>query len=328
MQRSTIADVARRAGVSVGTASKALNGRGQLRQETRDRVLAAAGELDFAPNSLARGLHTGRSFTVGLITTDGFGRFAAPIALGAEDTLGAGEISVFLCDGRGDPIREQHYVRTLLGRRVDGLIVAGRKHEARKPIGTGLPVPVVYALTPSEDPDDISVVVDDWHGAQLAAEHLVATGRRRIGHVTGPRHHLSARLRDESLRSVCAGVPPTLWGEWSEEWGRTGAALLLRSEPNLDALFCGSDQVARGVLDAVRGAGRRVPEDLAVIGFDNWEVMATGSRPPLTTVDLNLTALGRHAATRLLAAIAGDDVRGTIKYPCELVVRASTGPAA
>lgn len=325
-RRPTIADVARRAEVSVGTASKALNGRGQLRQETRDRVLAAAGELGFAPNSLARGLHTGRSFTVGLITTDSFGRFAAPMALGAEDTLGAGEISIFLCDGRGDPIREQHYVRTLLGRRVDGLIVTGRRHEARPPIGTGLPVPVVYALTPSADPDDISVVVDDEQGAELAVRHLLATGRRRIAHVTGPQHHLSARLRDDGMRSTLAAAGldagATLWGEWSEDWGRTGAALLLRDDP--DAIFCGSDQVARGVIDAIREAGLRVPDDIAVVGFDNWEVMATSSRPPLTTVDLNLTALGRHAATRLLAAIAGEDVRGTEKYPCELVVRASS----
>jgi LacI family transcriptional regulator len=209
---------------------------------------------------------------------------------------------------------------------VDGLIVTGRRHEARPPIGAALPVPVVYALTPSERPDDISVVVDDEQGAELAIRHLLATGRRRIAHVTGPQHHLSARLRDDGMRRTLAAAGldtgGTLWGEWSEDWGRTGAALLIRDEP--DAIFCGSDQVARGVIEAIREAGLRVPEDIAVVGFDNWEVMATGARPPLTTVDLNLTALGRQAATRLLAAIAGEDVRGTEKHPCELVVRGSS----
>src|SRR4051812_19956061 len=102
--QATIADVAALAQVSIGTVSKALNGRGQLRDETRDRVLAAAEQLGFLPNTLARSLLSGRSFTVGLITTDSFGRFTIPIMLGAEDALGAGQISVFLCDGRGDPI--------------------------------------------------------------------------------------------------------------------------------------------------------------------------------------------------------------------------------
>jgi len=151
---ATIADVAALAEVSVGTASKALNGRGQLRPETRERVLAAADRLGFHPNELARGLLAGRSFTVGLITTDSFGRFSIPVMLGVEDALGAGRISVFLCDGRGDPIREQHYIRTLLARRVDGIVITGRRADPRPPIAADLPVPVVYAMTQSTDPND------------------------------------------------------------------------------------------------------------------------------------------------------------------------------
>src|SRR5262245_23094928 len=123
--QTTIAEVAALADVSVGTASKALNGRGQLRPETRQRVVDAAQRLGFYPNALARGLLEGRSYTVGLITTDSFGRFTIPIMLGVEDALGAGQISVFLCDGRDDIIREQHYIRTLLARRVDGIASTG-----------------------------------------------------------------------------------------------------------------------------------------------------------------------------------------------------------
>ncbi|MEN3304812.1 MAG: LacI family transcriptional regulator [Micromonosporaceae bacterium] len=330
---ATIADVATLAEVSVGTASKALNGRGQLRTQTRERVLAAADQLGFHPNALARGLLAGRSFTVGLITTDSFGRFSIPVMLGVEDALGAGQISVFLCDGRGDPIREQHYIRTLLARRVDGIIVTGRRADPRQPIATGLPVPVVYAMTQSADPADCSLAPDDAGGGRLAIEHLLATGRTRIGHITGPERFLAARLRADGARSALADAglalagTRVLNGEWSEEWGRQATHILLRAQPEVDAVFCGSDQIARGVADSLRESGHRVPADIALVGFDNWEVMAAACRPPLTTVDMNLTQLGRSAAQRLLAAIDGDPAHGLHTLPCQLVVRESTGAA-
>src|ERR1700723_1754506 len=147
MKRATIRDVAADAGVSIGTASKALNGQGKLRDETRERVAEAAQRLGFAPNTLAQALLTGRSFTVGLITNDSFGRFSIPVMLGAEDALQTGQIAVLLCDGRDDLIREQHYVRTLLARRVDGIMITGRRTDPRPPLGTDLPVPTVYAMS-------------------------------------------------------------------------------------------------------------------------------------------------------------------------------------
>ena len=153
-RRVTIRDVAARAGVSIGTASKALNDQGRLRQETRDRVTAAARELGFAPNVLARALLAGRTYTVGVITSDSFGRFSIPVMLGAEDALGAGQISVFMCDTRDDPAREKQYLKMLLNRRVDGLIVTGRRIEPRPSIGRGLGIPVVYAMTQSLDSDE------------------------------------------------------------------------------------------------------------------------------------------------------------------------------
>ena len=329
----TVTDVAARAGVSVGTASKAINGRGQLRASTRERVLAAAKELGFQPNALARGLIAGRSYTVGVLTTDSFGRFTIPIMLGIEDALGAGEISTLLCDGRGDPLREQHYVRTLLSRRVDGIVVTGRRPDPRPPIGD-LPVPVVYVYTASSDPNDLSVVSDDNQGAELAVGHLLLTGRDRIAHVTGPERHLSARLREAGARSVLAAAGRrfaaggVLWGEWSEAWGRAAGDILLRSGAPFDAVFCGSDQIARGVADTLRERGRAIPDDVALIGFDNWDVMVEGCRPPLTTIDPDLTELGHAAARRLLAAIeGGPPERGQIRLPCQLVIRQSSEAA-
>src|SRR6266568_2495303 len=308
---ATISDVARLAGVSPGTASKALNGRGALSLRTIQRIQQAAEQLGYQPNALARGLLTGRSFTVGLITTDSFGRFSIPVMQGAEDSLGPGRISVLLCESRDDRIREQHYLRTLLERRVDGIIVTGRRQDPREPIGRGLPVPVVYAMAVSTNPDDPSLVPDDEEGGALAVRHLLSTGRVNVGHVTGPSRFAAARLRAEGAEKVLAAAGlqlaggTTLFGEWSEEWGHQATDVLLRSAPELDAVFCGNDQIARGVADAMREAGRAIPEDIALVGFDNWEVIAAACRPPLTTVDMNLRELGRVAGDRLLAAIDG-----------------------
>ncbi|MGW0806007.1 LacI family DNA-binding transcriptional regulator [Nonomuraea sp. NPDC002799] len=325
----TIADVAALAGVSVGTASKALNGRGSLREETRDRVKAAARELSFEVNAGARSLHSGRTYTVGMITTDTIGRFSIPVMIGAEDALGAGQMSVFLCDGRDDPIREQYYVRTLLSRRVDGIIVTGRRSEARAPIGPDLPVPVVYAFISSTDPGDCSVVPDEAGGARKAVEHLLAVGRTRVAHVTGPEHHHSARVRAGAAAGRLAEdgltlAAPPLFGAWSEMWGRQAVAMLLAGRAGFDAVFCGNDQIARGVSDALRAAGRAVPHDVALIGFDNWDVMAEAAQPPLTSIDMDLEGLGRSAAGMLLAAINGSPAPGRHERPCHLVIREST----
>jgi LacI family transcriptional regulator len=332
-RRWTITDVAARAGVSIGTASKALNGRGRLRAETRSRVLRAAESLGFEPNALARSLIAGRSFTVGLVTTDSFGRFSIPVMLGAEDALGEGSVSVFLCDGRGDPERERRYLRTLLSRRVDGIIVAARRVDPRPPVGTDLPVPVVYAMAQSEDRQDLSVLPDDEGGGHLAVKHLLEQGRSHIGHISGPEHFEAARRRAGGAKAELSRAGLTMAGEevlfggWSEAWGREATALLLEREPATDAIFCGSDQIARGVADALRESGRRVPDDLALVGFDNWDVMAQACRPPLTTIDPNLSEVGRVAARELLAAIEGTAPGGVRTVACKLVVRESTAGA-
>jgi LacI family transcriptional regulator len=323
-------DVAALAGVSIGTASKALNGQGKLREETRGRVLEAAERLGFEPNALARSLLAGRSFTVGLLTTDSFGRFSIPVMLGAENALGDGRMSVFLCDARDDVERERRYLRTLLSRQVDGIIVAGRRVDPRPPIGTDLPVPVVYAMTQSTDPRDVSVIPDDEGGGRLAMEHLLAKGRTRIAHVTGPRRFAAVQRRargavtalaDAGLRLAGGSV---LYGSWSEEWGRQAVGRLIARRGPLEGIFCGSDQIARGAADALREAGRSVPADIALVGFDNWDVMAAASRPTLTTVDPNLTELGRAAASELLAAMDGPTEGGVRTIPCRLVQREST----
>ena len=342
MRRATIRDVAADAGVSIGTASKALNGQGRLRPETRERVAESARRLGFAPNPLAQALLAGRTYTVGMITTDSFGRFSIPVMLGAEDALGAGRISVFMCDTRDDPERERRYLEMLSGRRVDGLIVTGRRIEPRPPVAAGLGIPVVYAMTQPDGSDGAdgthgaggaAVLPDDVGGGAAAGAHLLGTGRRHIAHIAGPERFLAARLRAQGLRGALAAadVPlaagEVLYGEWSERWGREAAGLLLRRAPETDAIFCGSDQIARGAGDALRAAGHRVPDDIAIVGFDNWEPMVLGADPPLSSVDMCLEDIGRAAAEDLLAAIGGEPARGVRTVPSRLVVRASSAPA-
>jgi LacI family transcriptional regulator len=366
-RRATIRDVAESAGVSVGTASKALNGQGKLRAETIQRVMRAAERLGFAPNALAQALLAGRSFTVGLITTDSFGRFSIPVMLGAEDALGTGQVSVFMCDTRDDPERERRYVEMLWARRVDGLIVTGRRIEPRPPVQVLPGIPVVYAMTqPAAGPADGdrgasggaggsdragtadsrgradtgpggtnsgpggsagAVLPDDEGGGFAAASHLLSIGRRRIAHVAGPRRFLAARLRARGFAAAltAAGMAPCgeiRFGEWTEHWGREAAGLLLADRP--DAIFCASDQIARGVSDTLRAVGRRIPDDVALVGFDNWLPMAMGALPPLTSVDPCLEEVGRVAATRLLAAIGGEHDPAVYRVPSRLAIREST----
>jgi LacI family transcriptional regulator len=198
-----------------------------------------------------------------------------------------------------------------------------------------LPIPVIYVLTRSDHPADLSVTYDDAQGAELAIRHLLSVGRKRVAFVSGPPGHLASQLRRQGAERglAAAGLSlateDVLLGHWSEAWGRTAAGMLTRRPPGewVDGIFCGSDQVARGVADGLREAGVEVPDDVSVVGFDNWQVMVEASRPPLTTVDPNLTRLGQESASLLLAAIDGGELgTGVVLRPCDLVLRESSVP--
>ncbi len=325
----TLQDVATLAGVSIATASKALNGRDDVASSTRQRVVEAAEKLGFPPNELARSLLAKKTGTVGLLTGDLEGRLVLPILMGAEDAFGAGRVSVFLCDARGDAIREQHHLQELLNRRVDGIIVVGRATDPRPSLGHNLPIPVVYAYAPSDDPTDLSLTPDNRAGGEMATRHLIDCGRSKIAHITGDPAYAAAQDRAQGFARVMAetGLTPcgdVMFSAWSEQWGRDAAGVLLDQYPDIDGIVVGSDQIARGVLDAVQSTGRTVPGDVAVIGYDNWEVLATGAHPELTSIDANLEKLG-HEAARCLFSAMDDHFEPGIRYlPVRLVIRGST----
>jgi LacI family transcriptional regulator len=327
---ATLKDVAKLAGVSIATVSKALNGREHVRAETRARVRRAADELHFSPNQLAQGLLAGRTGTVGLLTSDLEGRFSIPVMMGAEDAFGADSTSVFLCDARGDAIREQHHLRALLSRRVDGLIILGDTTNPRSSLGQDIPVPVVYAYAPSEDDQDISVISDNVDAGRLAVEHLLDCGRSRIAYIAGDAGYAAATDRVAGAKAALhkhglelAGGD-ALYGAWTEGWGRAAVRTLLNRFPDIDGVLCGSDQIARGVLDSLREVGKDVPGDISVMGHDNWEQIASQSRPALSTIDMRLQEVGRVAARLLFAAIDGDVQPGVHKIACRVVTRDSS----
>ncbi len=285
--RPTIRDVARLADVSVGTASKALNNNGSLRQETRDRVIKVAGEIGFRPNDLAQSLHRGQSLTVGLISTDSFGRFTMPIMEGLEECLTDSRMAIFMCNATDDPEREALHVESLVGKRVDGIVVTGRRADRRPKLKVpARDLPVIYVFSQVDDPEAHCLLPDDEGGATLATRHLIGLGRQRIAHITGPERFEAVRLRRDGYRKTlaAAGMPEPegfyLPGVWSEGWGREAVAQLLRGRGlPPDALFCGNDQIARGAADALRERGIVVPDGVSIVGFDNWEIMAEATPP-------------------------------------------------
>jgi LacI family transcriptional regulator len=274
--------------------------------------------------------------TVGVLSTDSFGRFAFPIIEALEERLAEHGIAIFMCNATDDPAREKQHLDQLLGKRIDGLVVTARRLDMRPAIAVpGNSMPVIYVFSQTDDPDALCLLPDDHGGAMLGVEHLAGMGRQRIAHITGPDSFEAVTLRSRGYRAALAkaGLPQiagyTLYGEWSEAWGREAVATLFDGRIETpDALFCGNDQIARGATDALRERGVSVPAQVAVVGFDNWDVMTLAARPPLSSVDMNLRALGRAAGDRLIAMIAGERRKGVERLECSLVVRQSSDPTA
>lgn len=324
--RPTIRDVARAAGVSVAAASHALNGKGRISEERRRLVQQVAEELGFRPSAAARALSGKKSLSVGLLTNDKYGRFSFPIMAGITEVLRPHGVAVLLCAVSDEAANARDVLDALLEHRIDGLIVSGRRADLALPIDlSGLKIPVVYALAKAPE-GSRQVLPDDRGGAVTATELLLSQGLTRLAHVTGTHIHTAAQLRADGFRSVAPEGAPVLFGDWSEVWGREAVAQLWNGPgPAPQGVFCGSDQIARGVIDALRDRGLRVPQDVCVVGFDNWEVVALSTRPPLSTIDQQLEEVGRRAGAMVLAPPGEHAAQlGPELVPCRLVERGST----
>jgi LacI family transcriptional regulator len=330
----TLQDVATAAGVTVGTASKALNGQGKLRQETRERVLTAARQLGFR----ARGVPATDHVTILLLTSVIHTRFSIPLLTGLEQEVARYEkpVSVLMWRAFNQEHQRQH-LEGLLSRPVDGIIFMADDTNLHPPVP--LPpehqqIPHLYVYGRITDHRELCLLPDDEQGGRLATEHLLSQGRREIATITGPLYFEAVHLRARGMRQVLLehNIPFSetriLTGPWSIEWGYEATQQLLERDPAVDAIFCGSDEIACGVIEALQASGRRVPEDVSVIGFDNWSSMVYRVRPHITTIDMGLPELGRRAGQYLLAMIEGRETpHGALYQPCTLVVRDSSAIA-
>ncbi|WP_380169340.1 LacI family DNA-binding transcriptional regulator [Jannaschia sp. R86511] len=330
---ATLVDVAARAGVGRGTASRALTGSPAVSPGVRAAVLKAADELDYRPNLAARSLRSRRSGSVALVVpetedvvfTDSF---FSGILRGVNAELTDAGLLLVLSLPRTDAQRHQ-IERHAVDGHVDGVILISAHDTDPLPAALlAAGVPVVTAGRPS-DGTMPSVDVDNRGGARAATEHLITGGRRRLVSVTGPQDMSAGTDRVTGWRDAVAAaglaVTPDLLadGGFTEEGGHHAMRQLLAAVPDLDGVFVASDLMAAGALAALREAGRDVPGDVAVVGFDD-RPLARHLSPPLTTVRQPIEDLGRGATRLLLGLLAGRPTPAApLVLPTELVVRES-----
>jgi DNA-binding LacI/PurR family transcriptional regulator len=323
-------DVARLAGVSPMTVSRVVNGRDQVSPATRDRVLEAIEGLGYRPNVLARGLATGRSGLVGVVTSHGteFGptsrqRGVAEAARAAGFTVVTVYVPSWTSTGFADAMEE------LLNLGVEGvLVVAGQDAAAEAAVAQRGRVPVVV-VQGDERGGSPSPGIDQVSGARRATEHLLSLGHRNVAHLAGPQDWAEARDRTLGWRQALsrAGIEAMrpVAGDWSAASGFE-AGRELAAAGRATAVFVGNDQMATGLLRALHESGMRVPHDVAVVGFDD-SPESPYLIPPLTTVHQDFAELGRLAVGALLAALKGTAPRLPPLEP-ELVLRQTTGVVA
>jgi LacI family transcriptional regulator len=321
-----LADVAALSGVSLATASKALNDRPNVNEETRQRVRKAAAALSYNISGLGRPRRG--VLMAGVIVMMLDSHWVTPIVAGLEEAIPVDVATVLLCPPASGISGARARLDALLARGADGIVVIADSTNAISPLAES-PVPVVYAYGPSSDPNDASFVPDNIQAGRIMGEHLISRGRKRIAFINGDPGFDAARDRVTGLLDalgdigLVGGAP--LYGDWSESWGRRGMRALIDSGAEVDAVVVGADRVARGVMDVLRASGKRIGKDVAVAGFDNWDELAMNAWPPLTTVDMNLTEIGRQAGAELIRRMNGETGQpGTRVLPVRLVPREST----
>lgn len=334
----TIRQVARAARVSTQTVSRVINERPDVAPETRRRVQEVIDRLGYRPNAIARSLINQRSHTLGVVALSGEFYGPARTLTGIEQQIRAEGYSLLLdLLHHPETFNVTHILNRLLSRQVDGIIWAVPEIQSNRDwlqdTALQIPVPIIY-LSMGQRPNLNVAAVDNRLGARLACQHLLEQGYRSIGLITGPMEWWEARERklgwEEALRA--AGLQPearqVVEGDWSAASGAEGISRLFEQYPEMDAVFASNDQMALGVLQRAHSLGRRVPEDLGVVGFDDTPE-APFYRPPLTTIRNPLVQLGCEAVQALVRQIEpgadGEPEGGAISILLqpELIVRAS-----
>jgi DNA-binding LacI/PurR family transcriptional regulator len=335
--RVSIKDIAKAAGVSHSTVSRALSDSPLVSDETKARIQRLAQEMGYSPNTLARSLVTRQTYTIGVVVTTIADPFVAEVVQGIEATAHDYNYTVILCSSGAQPEREIAAVEMLRSKRVDGVIVTSSRigalyleHLER----IGAPIVLINNHNESSGRYTFTVTVDNRHGGYLATEHLVQLGHRRIAYVTAPADHSSDLDRMAGYRQalIAGGIEPDpaliVPGNGRADGGEQALPALIELSEPPSAVFCYNDMTAIGLMHAARQVGLSVPGDMAVVGFDDIP-FASYFYPPLTTIAQPKIEMGRLAMKMTLSLMTiGEEnheeeisnvvVRGT------LVVRAST----
>jgi LacI family transcriptional regulator len=331
----TIPEVARRAGVSVGTVSNVLNHPELVAPKTRERVQQVIDELGFVPNGSARQLRTGYTQSIGLVVLDVSNPFFTEVARGAEDAANTREYMVILCNSKNSLQREERHLRVLEEQRVAGILITpvfSSPIDAQRLRQLGTSVVLLDRL--SSDQQFCSISVDDVFGGELAGKHLLMHGHRRIGYIHGS---LSVTQYADRLKGLCralaeGGLDPDeslilMAAEFDNaRGGEICAEQFLHLPDRPTALFCGNDYLAMGVMYTLARHQIHIPQDVTLIGYDDIE-LASMLTTPLTTIRQPMYELGYAAAELLMKEISGDSdhTHQQIVFRPELIIRDSTG---
>ena len=302
----TIKDVARQANVSVATVSRALNGQPNVAEDVRRRVLEVAGRLRYSPNPAARSLSSRRTQTIGVVLPELYGEFFSELMRGIDQVARERGLHLLVSSYHGHPREQGAALRAMPGR-VDGLLLMSPFVEGAQGLAADLPALPVVLINPALPLDGVPSVGVDNHGGALAMmRHLLGAGHRRIAFIAGPADNVDARERLRGYHEALAGTAPPLapWvleGGFDEASGvRAGRALVAAGE-RPDAVFAANDMMALGCLFALREGGVRVPQDIALAGFDDIP-LSRYVHPTLTTMRVEIAELGARAIQRLLDA--------------------------
>lgn len=327
MAEATIRDVARQAQVSIASVSRALNGLGNVRQETRERVIEAAAELGYVPHAGARSLSLARAHAVGVVLPDLHGEFFSEFVRGMDREASRRGYVLLLSNIHDESEQAANALRAMRGR-VDGLIVMA-PHLSAQMLRAALPptLPSLFINGPEEIDDRPTVRLDNVAAMDAMIAHLTAGGHSRIVHIAGPEGNVDARERVEGYRAAMArhapGIEPVvLAGDFSEEAGEAAARTIVDNAIPCDAVFAANDMMAIGCLQGLQNAGIEVPGTIAIAGFDDVP-LARYLR--LTTIRVRIAEMGARAIERLIDILEGGPEDGRAeRHSAELVVRGTT----
>lgn len=324
-----IRDVARLAGVSHQTVSRVLNDHPSIRESTKQRVLDVMNELQYRPNRAARALVTSRSRTLGILASQRSQYGPSSIIQSIES---AAQDAGYLVSTANITATDEESIATALdhlnAQAIEGLVIIAPQVRVLRAISKlDLRVPFVTMNT-TEGTDDHAIAVDQVAGARLATRHLIELGHRHIYHLAGPQDWIEAEARMrgflEEMNAQDVATTAPILGDWSADFGYYAGRELMRVR-DFTAIFSSNDQMALGLLHAIRDAGQDVPRDVSIVGFDDIPE-AAHFWPPLTTVRQDFPELGRRCVAQLLGTMGDAASEHTARIQPELIVRASTGP--